>query len=484
MIPHPSMSTVLDWVREVLHVTDTAILVYFLFINTSYLVLIVLATVEFVHHLRRVPLSGFEETYRSPLTQPTSVLVPAHNEEAGIVESVHAMLALRYPVFEVVIIDDGSTDATFDRLAAEFDLVEVPRVVPDSVPTRGAVLSVHVPRLRPDPLVVVRKAGGGKTDALNVGINVARHPLVCMVDADSILDPQALLSVAKPFADDPLRVVAAGGVVRIANGCTVVAGRIVDTRMPRTWLPRIQVVEYLRAFLLGRTGWSRLGGLLVISGAFGIFRRDLLVEIGGLDHDTIGEDAELVVRLHRHLRHLKRDYRIVFVAEPVSWSEAPDSLAVLARQRRRWHRGLAEVLAKHRAVIGNPRYGRIGLVALPYYLVFEFLAPLVELAGPVLVPLGLAVGAVDLGFAWRFLLVAYGYAMLINLIALAVEEYSFHRYSRWRDLGAAVVASVVENLGYRQLTAFWRVQGTWSALTGAKHVWGEMTRTGFVGRRS
>ena len=219
-------------------------------------------------------------------------------------------------------------------------------MIPDSVPTRSEVLSVHVPRLRPDPLVVVRKTNGGKTDSLNVGINLAKHPLVCMVDADSVLDPQALLSVAKPFADDPLRTVAAGGVVRVANGCTVVAGRIVDIRMPRGWLPRIQVVEYLRAFLLGRTGWSRIGGLLVISGAFGVFRRDILIDIDGLDHDTIGEDAELVVRLHRHMRTLKRDYRIVFVAEPVSWSETPSTFGVLAKQRRRWHRGITEILTQ------------------------------------------------------------------------------------------------------------------------------------------
>jgi cellulose synthase/poly-beta-1,6-N-acetylglucosamine synthase-like glycosyltransferase len=468
-----------EWVRELLRLADYAILAYFVLINTSYLVLIVLAWLEFAHHLRRVPFAGHEETYRSQLTQPVSVLVPAHNESAGIVQSVQAMLALRYPVFEVIVIDDGSTDDTFERLNDEYDLVEVPRVIPDSVPTRGAVLSVHMPRVRPEPLVVVRKENGGKTDAVNTGINVAQYPLVCMVDADSILDPQALLSVAKPFADDPLHVVAAGGVIRVANGCTVLAGRIVDVRMPRQWLPRIQVVEYLRAFLLGRTGWSRVGGLLVISGAFGLFRRDVLLEIGGLDHDTIGEDAELVVRLHKHLRQRRRDYRVVFVAEPVSWSEAPSSLRVLARQRRRWHRGIAEIIGKHRGMIGRPKYGRIGLLALPYYVIFELIAPIVELAGVVLVPLGLWLGAVNGPFAIRFVLVAYGYALLVNLIALTVEEYSFHRYGRWNDLVAAVLASVMENFGYRQLTAFWRVQGLWSAIRRSQPVWGTMQRQGF-----
>jgi cellulose synthase/poly-beta-1,6-N-acetylglucosamine synthase-like glycosyltransferase len=299
------------------------------------------------------------------------------------------------------------------------------------------------------------------------------------VDADSILDPQALLSVAKPFADDPIRVVASGGVVRVANGCTVVAGRIVDVRMPRGWLPRIQVVEYLRAFLLGRTGWSRLGGLLIISGAFGLFRRDVLVELGGLDHDCIGEDAELVVRLHRHMRAQRRDYRVVFVAEPVSWSEAPSTWRVLARQRRRWHRGISEILGKHRGMVARPKYGRIGLVAMPYYVLFELIAPLIELAGLVLVPLGVGLGAVDVPFAVRFVLVAYGYALLVNLVALTVEEYSFHRYGRWRDLVAAVLASVLENFGYRQLTAVWRLQGLWSAVRGGRRVWGAMHRRGF-----
>ncbi|GAA0919698.1 glycosyltransferase [Virgisporangium ochraceum] len=473
------MIEVAAWVREFFRITDVAILTYFLVINTSYLVLILFASAEFIRHLRHQPFAGLDEMYRSPLTPGVSVLVPAHNEEAGIVASVQGMLALRYPQFEVIVIDDGSGDGTFDRLKDEFDLIETPRVVPPEVPTKGKVTGVYVPRLRPEPLIVVRKENGGKTDALNTGINLARQPLVCMVDADSILDPQALLTVAKPFADDPLRTAATGGVVRVANGCSVVAGRIVEVRMPPRWLPRVQVVEYLRAFLLGRTGWSRLGGLLIISGAFGMFRRDLVVEVGGLDHDTIGEDAELVVRLHRHLREQKRDYRVVFVAEPVSWSEAPSTVKVLGSQRRRWHRGITEILWKHRRMLGNPRYGRIGLVAMPYYVLFEFLAPVIELAGVVMVPLGLAVGAVNVEFAFRFLLVAYGYAMVVNLIALAVEEFTFARYTRWTDLAYATLASALENIGYRQVTAVWRVMGAWAAIRKSRQVWGVMTRTGF-----
>ena len=468
-----------DGVVWFLQLLDLPVLIYFLCINTSYLLLIVLAAMEFARHIRRAPFAGLEEAYASPLTRPVSVLVPAYNEEAGIVEAVRAMLGLRYPEYEVVVVDDGSTDATYERLVSAFGLVTMPRVVAMELPARGGVLDVSVPGDGITPLVVVRKENGGRADALNIAVNLAQYPLVCMVDADSILDPDALLTVSKPFADDPLRVVATGGVIRAANGCRVKGGRVLDVRMPRQWVARIQVVEYLRAFLLGRTGWSKIGALALISGAFGLFRRDVVVSVGGFDPDSMGEDFELVVNIHRHLREQKTDYRVVMVAEPVSWTEVPSSLRVLASQRRRWHRGLTQVLWRHRVMMLNPRYGRIGMVALPYYLVFELLAPVLELLGVVLVPLGLLLGAVDVAYALLFLAVAYGYAMLVSVAALAVEELSFHRYSRWRDLGLALAAAILENVGYRQLTCLWRIQGLWSQLARRKAVWGEMAREGF-----
>ncbi|HLL64952.1 MAG TPA: glycosyltransferase [Micromonosporaceae bacterium] len=469
----------MELLHDLLGLADHAIVGYFMVINTSSLLLIAVAGLELAQGRRRLLFAGTDDMFRSPLTLPVSIIVPAYNEGAGLVVAIEAVAALRYPRFEIVVVDDGSTDDTFDRLREHFDLIEVPRVVPREVPFVGEVRSVHVARSNADAFVVIRKVNGGKSDALNVGINLAQYPLLCMLDADSVLDPDALLSVAKPFADDPLRVVACGGVVRIANGCRVVSGRVVDVRMPRQWLARIQVVEYLRAFLMGRAGWSRVGGLLVISGAFGLFRRDLVVKIGGMAHDCVGEDAELVVRLHRHLRAAREDYRVVFVAEPVLWSEAPTTLTILGRQRRRWHRGLAEILSRHRAMLFNPRYGRIGLVALPYFLVFELLAPVVELAALAVIPLSLAAGVVDLDFIWRFMLVAYGYAMLISLTVLLLEEVTFHRYPRWRDLTICVAAAVVENLGYRQLLAFWQMRGAWSAVRGRTAVWGQMTRQGF-----
>lgn len=470
-----------DGVELLLGAVAWPVLVYFLVVNTSLLVLILVAAYDFTHHLRRVRVDGREEVVSSRFAPGVSVVVPMYNEEAGIVEATRSLLGLRYPRHEVVIVDDGSTDGGFEALRQAFDLVEVPRRIPTDLATRQPARSVHVPRDGRTRLVVVRKDNSGRSDSINVGVNAAVEELVVFIDADSIVETDALLAVTKPFTDDPARIIATGGVIRAANGCRVVAGRIVDVTMPRSWLARIQVVEYLRAFYLGRTGWSRLDALILISGAFGVFRRDLVVQVGGLDAESIGEDFELVMRMHRTMREEGRDYRIKFVAEPVVWTEVPESRAVLRRQRSRWHRGLWETLWKYRRMLANPRYGRIGLVAVPYYWLFELLAPLLELAGLVLIGLGLVFGVVNLPFAILFMVVAYGYAVLVGFAAIAVEELSYHRYPKWSDLRKIAVATVAESFGYRQMTGWWRLQGWWASLRGRQQVWGTMTRTGFSG---
>jgi cellulose synthase/poly-beta-1,6-N-acetylglucosamine synthase-like glycosyltransferase len=253
----------------------------------------------------------------------------------------------------------------------------------------------------------------------------------------------------------------------------------VRLRMPRSWLARAQVVEYLRSFLIGRTGWASMGTLLLISGAFGVYRRDVVIEAGGLDPDSIGEDFELCLRVHKMMRDRGRDYRVVFVPEPVCWTEVPSTRAVLRRQRSRWHRGLWETLWAYRSMLFRRRYGRIGWVGLPYYWLFELLAPLIEAGGLILVPLGVAFGVVNVQYAVVLLFVSYGYAIFVTLAAMCAEEWAFHRYDRWRDLGIAVAAAVFENFGYRQMTVLWRLEGWWASLRGKKQVWGVMTRAGF-----
>ncbi|MDO5503977.1 MAG: glycosyltransferase family 2 protein [Actinomycetia bacterium] len=477
------IDTIQDALRPVLDATfgiiALPILIYFLIINTSYLVLIVMAALEFRRTVRELPFAGRDELVGSGLAPGVSVVTAMYNEEVGIKIAVQAMLALHYPRHEVVVVDDGSKDNGFEVLREAFDLVEVPRQMPQDIPVREQPVSVHVPRDGRTRLTVVRKPNSGRSDSLNVGVNFASLDLVVFVDSDSVLDPDSLLAVARPFAEDPVRMVAAGGVIRAINGSRVRGGRVTEVRMPRTWLPRIQIVEYLRAFHLGRSGWSRLKALILISGAFGIFRRDVLAEVGGLDPDSIGEDFELVLRVHKHLRRAKRDYRVTFITEPICWTEVPETPTVLRKQRARWHRGLWETLWAYKGMAFNPRYGRVGMVALPYYWFFELLAPLLELVGLVLIVLGWWTGVVDIGYFLLFIGVAYGYAIIVTLAALTVEELSFHKYPRWRDLSSTVAAAIVENLGYRQATAIWRLEGWWQGLTGRKQEWGTMTRTGF-----
>jgi cellulose synthase/poly-beta-1,6-N-acetylglucosamine synthase-like glycosyltransferase len=467
-----------DAVADALMAFEVGVLAYFLVLNSWYLLLIGVASWHIAGrwHARLV---GVGDLFQNPLTPGVTVVLPAHDEAPVIVQSVQAMLALRYPSVEVVVVDDGSTDGTFERLREAFDLVDVPKVVPELVPVSEPVTSAWMPR-GGEPLLVVRKpAGGTKADPLNVGICLASQPLTLMVDADAILDEEALLRVVRPFVEDPLRVVATGGVIRAANGSSFYRGRLVEARMPPRWLPRIQIVEYLRAFLLGRIGWSRLGALVVISGAFGLFRRDVLIEVGGMAHNTHGEDAELVTRIHRHLRRERRPYAVEFVADPVCWTEVPSTFSALASQRRRWSRGLGEMFWRHRSMVGNPRYGRVGMLAMPYLVVFEAIGPAIELAGFVILILGLSFGLIDGSFAVLFLAVAVGYGIFLSVAALAVEELTYRGYPRWRDLGVGLLAAVVENFGYRQLHAWWRLRGLVQAVHGREVQWGAMTRTGF-----
>ncbi len=416
-----------------------------------------------------------DEMFRSPLTPPVSLLLPAFNEEAGVVESVRSLLQLRYPEMEILVVDDGSTDDTLVRLRQAFDLIPVRRVIRGDVRTEE-VKQVFVSRRSPI-LTVVSKENGGKADALNCGINLARYPYVCAVDADAILEEQALLRVMAPIVDNP-KVVATGGIVRIANGCDVRNGRVTDIRLPAKWLPTLQVVEYLRAFLVGRMAWAAVGSLMIVSGAFGVFKKSVLVDIGGYDTNTVGEDMELVVRIHRIMRREGHEYEVAFVPDPVCWTEAPESLKILSRQRRRWQRGLMETLWRHREAMVEPRQGVFGRFAMPVFVIFEALGPVVEVIGYVSLPIAAAFGYLSWEYAFAFYLISVGWGMLLSVAAVALEELTYRRYPLRRHVVKLTLFSLLDNLGYRQLTSLWRLRGIIEFLrkTGG---WGTMDRKGF-----
>ena len=406
-----------------------------------------------------------------------SVLAPSFNEALNIVESTRSLLALQYPDFEVVVINDGSKDDTLQRLIDEFGLRKVARYVDEGVahaPIRGFYASPAFPRL-----LVVDKENGGKADALNAGINCCRTALFCAIDADSILEADALLRVVRPFIDDPHLTIAAGGTIRIANGCKVDAGRITAIHLPRNFLALVQIVEYLRAFLMARLGLGKMQALTVISGAFGLFRRRQVVEAGGYSHGTVGEDMELVVKLHRLMRDRREPYRVDFIAEPVCWTECPDSLQVLSRQRARWQRGALECFAKHKDMLFNPRYGRIGFVGFGQILLVDVIGPLVEVIGYVLVPLLWALGLLALSWLLGFLAVTFTLGIFLSMATLVLEEIQLRRFPKVRELVVLASVAVLENFGYRQLSNIWRLQGWWQFLR-KQQSWGTMTRKGFA----
>ena len=405
-----------------------------------------------------------------------SVLAPAYNEELTIVESTRSLLSLQYPDFEVIVINDGSKDGTLARLISEFGLERVDRFVDGSVQhadIRGFYGSAKLPRL-----LVVDKENGGKSDALNAGINCCRTALFCAIDADSILESDALLRVVRPFIDEPDLTIAAGGTIRIANGCKVDSGRVTDIGLPRNFLALVQIVEYLRAFLMARVGLGKMQALTVISGAFGVFRRRHVIEVGGYSHGTVGEDMELVIKLHRLMRERRQDYRIDFIAEPVCWTECPDSLSVLGRQRARWQRGSLECFAKHKGMLFNPRYGRIGMIGFGHILLVDVLGPVLEVLGYVLVPLLWALGLLSLPWLLAFLAVTFTLGIFLSISTLVLEEIQLRRFPKAKELAVLAGIAVVDNFGYRQLSNLWRLQGWWQFLR-KQQSWGTMTRKGF-----
>ncbi len=452
-----------------------AILVYFLALNSFYALLLVLSIPEIWEQTRLAEDEDFQRLMQSDALPPITILLPAYNEQKTIEASVTAILALNYRNYEVVVVNDGSKDDTLEALRHAFDLYEIPPTYPETIRTKP-LRALYRSRAR-TKLVVIDKENGGKADSLNAAINASRFPLVIAVDADTLIEPDALLRLTRPFLLGR-RIAAVGGTVRVANGCVVKHGQVMDARVPRRLLPGVQVVEYLRAFLFGRLGWNRLGGNLIISGAFGLFRKDHLLAVGGYDATSIVEDLDLVVRLHRYLRSRKVRYEIPFIPDPVAWTEVPETLRVLARQRGRWQRGLVAAMWQYRGMLFNPRYGRVGLIAVPFYTFGEMLAPLVEVFGYVIIVAGLIAGVVNVSFALLFILVAWGYGMLLSLWAVVLEEVSFHRYRRLGDLVRLVLFATLENFGYHQCGVWWRLRAFFTR-RGRKHVWGEMTRRGF-----
>jgi len=468
----------MNWVQFILVHFSYFILAFYITLYAVNLYLVFSSAYDALRQPRRLRLAVFDWQYRSLATPPITVLMPAYNEEAIVVESVRALLGLRYPRLEVIVVNDGSDDNTLDELIRCFSLRRAHLVYEPLLPTqplRGTYLSTLDSRL-----LVIDKARGGKSDALNAGVNLARTPWVCSVDADSVLEEDALLRVIRPVMEDA-RVVASSGVVRVVNGCQVAGGRVTQVQLPRQWLRgwlvMIQIVEYLRGFIQGRLGWSWLNGVVIIAGAFGVFRTEVLRQVGGYSSAVVAEDMEIVVRIHRYLRRQRQPYRIVFVSDPVCWTEVPPALSPLARQRRRWHRGLAQVLWLHQDLLCQPSMGVVGFFVLPYF-VLELIAPLVEVLGYVMVPVTWALGWLSWEAFRLYLILAFLLGIFLSFWAVLLGDFSYRRYTSWKDVVKLLAYALLEFPATHLIMVTWRLQGGYEFLRKRKE-WGAQQRIGF-----
>ncbi|WP_290875721.1 glycosyltransferase [Gracilimonas sp.] len=455
------------------------VLIFVVLIMSSYVLLASISISALRNYLKENKSINYEVLMSSAISPKISVIAPAYNEANTIKENIQSLLSLNYPNFEVIVVNDGSTDDTMKLLNEAYKLKKTEADYQHVIPTEKIREVYHSSNPAFSSLVIINKENGGKADALNAGLNAAKNDYVVCIDVDCIMDKDALLKMAKPFMQqEENRVIAAGGVVRIANSCIVKGGRLVEIKAPKKFLPRTQVLEYLRAFLLGRMGWSKMDGLLLISGAVGMFDKKIALEAGGYDPNTVGEDMELIVRMRRYMIETKRAYTVKLIPDPLCWTEAPETIPVLRRQRSRWTRGTMETLWKHRKMFFNPKYKLLGMVSIPYWFLFEYLAPIIEVTGIIITIYLIVMGMISWNIFFLLLLFVYTFAVMISSLALLTEEFTFHKYSRLADFSKLFLAALLEPFFFHPFTVYAALKGNWEKFR-KKTAWGEMVRTGF-----
>ncbi|MDN3427223.1 glycosyltransferase [Microbacterium sp. APC 3898] len=462
-------------ITVVIEIISWAIIAYMLAAGAIYLILFFVASPKISKEKKLNRQEQIEELSINKDTYPISILVPAYNEEAGVVSTVRSLLNLNYPQYEIIVVNDGSTDRTSEKVLAQFGMEPIELAIRTYFKT-GEIKRAYRSTLHPN-LFLIEKENGGKADALNAGVNFSRYPYFAAIDGDSILEQDALLKTMKPIVDSSGLVTATGGTVRIANGCKINRGVIEQVALPKKPLEIMQIIEYFRAFLIGRLGFSRVNILLIISGAFGVFEKSRVIKVGGYKTDTVGEDMELIVRLHRSIKDEKSKQRIEYIQDPVCWTEAPSTVASLRAQRIRWQRGLAETLWTHRGMMFNPKYRGIGLFSMPYYVFIELLSAVFEVMGYFIIIGGFAFSFIETDIAVVMLLVMVLYGSLLSALAVLLEEWTYHKYPTVKSILVLYIYALTETFWYRILMNFWRVQGLFYAFK-KKSVWGDMERKG------
>jgi cellulose synthase/poly-beta-1,6-N-acetylglucosamine synthase-like glycosyltransferase len=461
---------------DILNVTQYFILFYFLWLNALYLILLVFAIKSAYEGFQESEVEDIERIVRSDSLPTITFIIPAYNEEMTIEQSIRTLLQISYRYKQIIVVNDGSTDLTLDVLRHAFALIKIPAASLGTIKTHP-IKAFYQSRDYANLLVVDKVNGGSKADALNAGINVCTSPIFVVMDSDTLIDDRQFTLLIRPFLIDS-RTIVAGASVRVVNGCTVENNRIVKFGFPSNFLAGIQCIEYLRAFFLGRLGWSWTRGNLIVSGAFGLFNTEKVVKAGGFDDYSLGEDMEIIMRLHRkgHERH--EDYKIAFMPNPVAWTEAPEDWHSLASQRERWHRGLIQTLKKHQKMFLNPSYGLEGLVTVPFFVLGELMAPIIELIGYVILLISYWFNLINLNFFWLFIGISWGFTTILSFTTIILEELTFNRYPSFKQMMQMLVFAILENFGYRQMTVFWRVKAFFKPKKGGRK-WIDLKRRGF-----
>jgi len=475
----------METLHYLFYFVDSFIFVFGVIILSAYIILGVYSATALYQYIHKNRFIDYTAILSGDIAPSVSILAPAYNEGKNVVDNVRSLMSLNYVNLEIIIINDGSEDDTMYKLIENYHLKPVKFAINYKIEC-NEILGVYKSENKAfQKLIVIDKANGGKADALNAGINISSSDLIISIDVDCIIESDAILKMVKPFIEETdKKVIASGGVIRVANNCDVGTGKINLVRFPNKLIAGFQVLEYSRAFILGRMAWSKINGLLLISGAFGMFNKELVIKVGGYDPRTVGEDMELVVRMRRYMHDNKLgEYIVSFIPDPLCWTEVPDTVKVLGRQRNRWTRGTMQTLFIHKKLFFNPKYGRLGIISYPYWFFFEWLAPIVELIGIIYFTTLVAFGQVNWTFFLTLTTLVYSFAFMLTLFSILYEEATFNAYKRKTDILKMILFALLEPFIYHPLIVFWAIKGNISYMRGEKG-WGRMERTGFTTKKS
>ncbi|EAR01292.1 glycosyltransferase family 2 protein [Maribacter sp. HTCC2170] len=468
------LNIILDYIN-IVFLTYTAVL-FLVFSAMGYL-----ASMNSLHYKNKDSFDNLTKIAGSPLEPGITIIAPAYNEGLTIVENVRSLLSLRYANYEVMVVNDGSKDDTLQKMIDAYNLEKIDvRIDPDwkSKPVRGIYKSKQSSFSK---LTIVDKENGGKSDALNTGMALSANTYVGCIDVDCLLLPDALLHVAKSFyRRSKKKVIAVGGVIRVANSCTITGGELEKISLPKNWLAKFQLLEYTRSFILGRMAWGRIDGLLIISGAFGFFDRKIALEVGGYDTNTVGEDMEIVFKMRKYMHERKEPYTIEYMPDPLCWTEVPEDLKILVNQRDRWSRGNLETLYKHREMFFNPSYGRLGMVSYPYWFFYEWLSPLLEFFGFISVILFIYLGILNFDFFIAITTTVYVFSVMFSFFAILWDVYSYNEYRKTKDILTLMLCAIIEPFVFHPIVVWAAIRGNYKKLFKIKSGWGSQVRKGFA----